>query len=306
MATVILLVVVLGLLAFLIALVLKGGRIEATDIEPAVSKAWRDSGLERKMGELTAHAKDIRDTHRSVEQMLRIPIERASLGEIGLEAILSDQLPPDMFSIRSRVLNGKAPDAAITSTVGLICIDSKFPLDNYRRMVESQDGGGSQEFKRQFIRDVRGHLDKIADDYVCPELGSAEFAFAYIPSEGVYYFLVSEGYHMLREYTARGVQVVSPLTLSHKIELIKTGVHARKLSQEAEKVRGDIRRLSREFRVVDQAWKVLYHTHLRNAGNKADELDQAYGSLRGEFQRISSLSPDNGGGSHGQSNEETH
>ena len=58
--------------------------------------------------------------------------------------------------------------------------------------------------------------------------------------------------------------------------------------------------------MVDQTWKVLYHTHLRNAGNKADELDQAYGSLRGEFQRISSLSPDNGGGPHGQSNEETH
>ena len=91
------LVVVVILLLALIALVLlvyRGRRIEPNDLEPAISKVWRESGLDKTVGELTAHAKDIRDTHTSIEQMLRVPKERASLGELSLETILSDQLSP--------------------------------------------------------------------------------------------------------------------------------------------------------------------------------------------------------------------
>ena len=286
----ILLGVVVILLLALIILVYRRGRIEPSDIEPAIAKVWRESGLDEKVGQLTAHAKDIRDSHTSIEQMLRVPQQRGELGELALEAILSDQLPPDMFGIRARIIDGKIPDAHIKSTVGLICIDSKFPLDNYKYMVEVQEPKEKEAFKREFLRDVRGHLDKICADYVCPDKGSAEFAFAYMPSEGVYYFLVNEAYQMLRDYTKRGVQLVSPLTLSHKVELIKASVHARKLSEEADRVNNDIIILSRHFENVDRSWKVLYETHLRNAGNKAEELDQKYTRLREEFKKISSLS----------------
>ena len=282
--------IVLIPLVLLVYLVYRGRRIASKDIEPVLSKVWRESGLDRQLGELTAHAKDIRDTHISLEQMLRVPKERGSFGELSLETILADSLPSDMFGIRTRVLDGKAPDAHIKSTVGLICIDSKFPLDNYMKMIELSEPAEKEGFKKQFIRDVHGHLGKISSDYVCPENGSAEFAFAYIPSEGVYYFLVTEAYQMLRDYTKQGVQVVSPLTLSHKVELIKAGVHARKLSDDAERVTNDIAKLSGRFRDVDDAWKVLYQTHIRNAGNKAEELDQAYKRLKDEFDRIASLS----------------
>jgi DNA recombination protein RmuC len=239
---------------------------------------------------LTAHTQDIRDYHRSIEQMLRVPTERAALGEISLETILSDQLPPDMFGIRRMILDGKIPDAHIRSTVGLICIDSKFPLDNYRRMRETEDSREKENFKNDFCKDVRIHLNKIAQDYVCPEKGSAEFAFAYIPSEGVYYFLVSEEFEMLRDFAKRGLQVVSPLTLSHKVELIKAGVHARKLSEEAESVRNDLTVISQRFNEIDELWRVFYNTHLRNAGDRAEELDRAYRKLRDEFDRISRMS----------------
>lgn len=293
--TEILLVAVVILLLPLIVLVIliyRGRRIAPDDIQPAISRTWRDSGLDQRMGGLTSNVRDIRDAHSSIEQMLRVPKERASFGELSLETILADQLPPDMFAIRSRVFDGKIPDAHIKSTVGLICIDSKFPLDNYRSMVEMTHSSIKETYKKQFVKDVRGHLDKISADYVCPEKGSAEFAFAfaYIPSEGVYYFLVTEAYDLLRDYTKRGVQVVSPLTLSHKVELIKTGVHARKLSEEAEKVRNDISRLARHFEEVDGVWKVLYESHIRHTGHKADELDQVYRKLREEFARTSSLS----------------
>jgi DNA recombination protein RmuC len=285
----VLLTVVIVLLLILVYLVIKRGKVKPKDIELAISSVWQESGLDEKIGRLTTYAEDIRNDYRALDQMLRVPVGRASLGEMALEQILSDQLPADMFGIREKILDGKIPDAHIKSTVGTICIDSKFPLDNYRLMLEAEDSQERERLKKQFLRNVRYHLDKIADDYVCPEQGSAEFAFAFIPSESVYYFLVTDAYETLRIYTSKGVQAVSPLTLSHKIELIKAGVHARRLSEQAENIRNDIARLSQRFHEVDNNWQTFYDIHLRNATNKADELDGAYKRLKEEFDRISQL-----------------
>jgi len=291
----ILLLIIIALLFLLIFLVLRSKSVEPKDIEAALSGSWIKLGLDAKIGAVESQVKDIRDSYKSFEQMLRVPTERASFGELSLETILSDQLPPDMYGIRERTLDGKIPDAHINSTVGIICIDSKFPLDNFGKMLDAEESREREEFKKQFFKDIQGHLNKIAEDYVCPEKGSAEFAFAYIPSEGVYYFLVNEAFEMLRNYTKRGVQVVSPLTLSHKIELIKAGVHAKKLSEDAEKVRNDLIKLSQRFGEVDEVWRVFYRTHFKNLEGKAEELDQAHKKLREEFDRISRMSEDEEG-----------
>jgi DNA recombination protein RmuC len=95
---------------------------------------------------------------------------------------------------------------------------------------------------------------------------------------------------MLRSYTKKGIQLVSPLTLSSKIELIKAGVHAKKLSEEAESVRRSLNVISQRFNEIDELWRVFYNTHLRNAGEKAEELDRAYKKLRDEFDRVSRMS----------------
>ena len=288
MVTEILLGMILILLVLLIILFLKGEA--ARNVESAIIEAWKGLRLDVTLGELATYAKDIRNDYKTLETMLRVPKERGALGEIALETILSDQLPPDMFGIRRKTLDGKIPDAYIRSTVGIICIDSKFPLDNYRRMMEATTPEEKKKLRNQFIMDVQGHLSKIAEDYVCPEKGSAEFAFAFIPSEGVYWFLVTEALDLLRDYTKRGVQVVSPLTLSHKIELIKAGVHAKKLSEEAKRVRDEILKLSRRFEEIDERWRTFYDTHLKNLTSKAEEIDSAYKQLRKEFDKIAHLS----------------
>ncbi len=285
----ILLVIIIVLLLIVVYLLISRGRIEPKDIELAISNVWRKSGLDEKVGALTVHAEEIKKDYRSLEQMLRVPVERASLGELVLEEILSDQLPSDVFGIRKKILNGKIPDAHVKSTAGIICIDSKFPLDNYKKMMEAPSEE-KDRWQKLFFKDVRKHFDKIAKDYVCPGDGSAEFAFAFIPSESIYYFLVTDAYDTLRTYTAKGVQVVSPLTLSHKIELIKAGIHARKLTEQAEEIRKDIFSLAMQFEDIDKNWRTFYETHLKNAQNKADEVNQAYKNLKEEFEKISRLS----------------
>ena len=285
----ILLGVVVLLLIVLIALFLTKSSVQREDVESAVSHAWMRLGLAENVGKLTAYAEDIRDNYRSLEQMLRVPTERACLGEMALERVLTDQLPRGMFGIRKRVLHGLIPDAHIQSTAGVICIDSKFPLENYSKMMQTADCEQKERYGKRFLRDVRGHLEKIRNDYVCPQNGSADFAFAYIPSEGIYWFLVNEGFELLRGFSKEGVQVVSPLTLTHKIQLIRAGVHAKKLSEEAERVSADLGRLSEAFTNVDAKWTVFYETHLRNLRNKAHEVNSSYGLLREEFDKIASL-----------------
>jgi DNA recombination protein RmuC len=285
-----LLVVVIFMLSLVLYRLWRG--TESAGVELAFSKALQDVGLQSSIGMLTGLAMDIRKNQKSLDQMLTAPTSRGAFGEISLENILKDQLPPDMYGIRKRALDGKIPDAHIKSTVGTICIDSKFPLTNYRRMMETRDESAKREYGGQFLRDVEGHLRKVAEDYVCPEHDSADFAFAYIPSEGVYWYLVTEGYELLRDYTKQGVQVVSPLTLSHKIELIRAGVHARKLSEEAAKIEKDIRVLATRFNKVDETWSTLYGTHLRHAKDRSEDFDNEWNRLRDEFRRIEALSDD--------------
>ena len=285
----ILLVFVLLLLGVLIFLVIRSRRVEPTDLKNVISSTWTELGLGEKIGSIEAQARDIKDSYRSFEQMLRVPKERASFGELALETILSDQLPPDMYGIRETVFDGKRPDAYIKSTEGLVCIDSKFSLDNYGRMLATEGPAERQRLKKDFIADVRRCLDKIADDYVCPDKGSAEFAFAYIPSESVYYFLLTEAYNMLMEYGRAGVQVVSPLTLSSWVGIIRGGVQAKKLSEQAEEIKNDLFRIRRGFAEVDDKWRLLYETHLKNAVDRAADLDKSYKRLRDEFDRISKL-----------------
>ncbi|MBC7092070.1 MAG: DNA recombination protein RmuC [Nitrososphaeria archaeon] len=286
--TVVLLVIIIILLLYIVNISKKIG-IKKEDIKESVLEVW-NSELSTKVGKLEEHAREMKEMHKSLEQMLRVPSERGAFGEIALENILNDQLPPDMVGIRKKIFGNKIPDAYIKSTVGIICIDSKFPLDNYRKMIESYSKEEKEEYKKLFFKDIEGHLQKIAKDYICPENGSADFAFAYIPSEGVYWFLVSEGYDLLRDYARQGVLVVSPLTLSHKIELIKAGVHSKRLSEEAEKIKNELVKLSKNFSGIDEKWQTLYQTHIKNLYSKAEEVDEEYRKLKEAFNNISKLS----------------
>jgi len=278
---------VLVLQALILFALLRGrGERETDALENALYRLWQDMGFERTLGEIRVHIRELQELSKFFEKALRIPHERGALGEIALEVILSDQLPPDMFGIRERILGGRIPDAYIRSVEGMVCIDSKFPLDNYIKMREAEDPRDKEEYKRRFLSDVKNHLSKIERDYISPEVGTAPYAFAYLPSESVYWFLVNEAFDLLREFVKRGVYVVSPLTLSQRVELIKAGVQAKRLSEEAARIGEELNILADSFKRLDERWRIFYDTHLRNLWNKASEVDASYRDLRERFERL--------------------
>ena len=265
-----------------------GGVDEAT-LRASMGEAISELGLDGTASQIELHAREMKGFHADVEKMLRTPQARGGFGEVQLETILADGLPEDMYGVREAAVGNLRPDAHVRTPEGVVCIDSKFPLEAFERYVDAEDDDERARHARTFANAVEDQLEKIRADYVRPEAGTTDFAFAFIPSERVYYHLVTEEYDLLREYAGRGVQVVSPLTLTQKLDLVRAGVHAKRLSEQAEAVQGRLQRLGRRFGEFQDDWST-FMTHVGNAKKKADDADAKFGRLREEFEGIEGLS----------------
>lgn len=268
--------------------------VETDQLTAALSRTLSEMEFAEQVSRISDRAAEIQTLHRDLDQMLRAPRERGEFGEAQLEVMLSDHLPPDMYGIREQVVGRKTPDAHIETADGIVAIDSKFSLDRYEQYLDAEDPAVAAQHKKAFGDAVADQLAKIESDYVRPEEGTTDFAFAYIPSESVYYHLISEEYDLLREFTRRGVQVVSPLTFGHKLELLKAGVQAQKLSEEAQEILERLETLGARFEDVEDEWSTLQR-HLRNASSKADDVDREFTRVRTAFDRIEQPTIEDGG-----------
>ena len=119
-----------------------------------------------------------------LEQALRPPKARGGFGELLLENLLRDRLPPSAYEMQFTFDSGERVDAVVRVDRD-IPVDSKFPLDNYNRLVEAETDDERQLGERQFARDVKQHIEAIAAKYIRPDEGTYDFAFMYIPVEAV-------------------------------------------------------------------------------------------------------------------------
>lgn len=261
--------------------------VDPDKVRGAVTESWRDLKLDKEIGQIESQVSEIKDLHTDLETMMKNPRERGEFGEVKLEALLEDHLPTSMYGIRERVVGGKTPDAYIESSQGKIIIDSKFPLDNFERLMDEDDN--QENYRRKFRNDVEKQLKEIEKKYVRPEEGTAEYAFEFVPSERVYYYLVKEEYELLNKYTKKGVQVVSPLTLGHKLELIKSDVKTKQLSEKAEEVQENIQTIGNKLSRIRNDWNTYYNTHLKNAWNKASDISSELEDLEDEFEDIDKM-----------------
>lgn len=267
------------------------GGIDETAVQHSVGRAIADLNLDSTAAVIESHADEMKDHHNDIQQLLRTPQQRGGFGEQQLEVILADQLPPDTYHVREAVVGNARPDATIETPDGLLPIDSKFPLEAYERYLDTDTAEERQHHAMEFANAVETHLEKIRESYVRPEEGTTPFAFAFIPSESVYNHLTTEEHDLLKTYANDGVQVVSPLTIGHKLQLIQAGVHAQQLSERAEKVRERLQRLDRRFEEFEDEWET-FRRHLDNAAQRADDADRKVSGIREEFDSISRLEPE--------------
>jgi len=123
-----------------------------------------------------------------LQEILRPPKARGGFGELLLENLLRDRLPATAFEFQYGFAGGERVDAVI-KVDRIVPIDSKFPLDNFERMLRADNDIERQQFEKLFARDVKAHVDAISTKYIRPDEGTYDFAFMYLPSEAIYYEL---------------------------------------------------------------------------------------------------------------------
>lgn len=216
----------------------------------------------------------------SLEEILKPPKLRGSMGEILLENILREILPSkDFFEFQYRFKQGHTVDAIIRLKDGLIPIDAKFPLDNFRRMIETTDEKERRNARKDFTRDLKKHINDISEKYILPDEGTLNFALMYIPAENVYYETVirsdqeSPSEDIYAYSTKKHVFPVSPNSLYPYLMTLSLGFRGLKIERQAKEIlselirlQGDLGRFSEDFQLVG--------SHLSNAQKKFAEAEK--------------------------------
>jgi DNA recombination protein RmuC len=262
-----------------------GERLDSTaQVVGAVQRSL--GGLEEANRKIYEIGKDI----ASLQQILRAPKLRGGLGELLLEDLLAQILPADHFVAQYTFRTGQKVDAVIKLGTGLVPVDSKFPLENFRRLLDAQTEDDRARVRRAFVTDVKRHIDAVAAKYILPDEGTFDFALMYIPAENVYYEIVVKdeqtGDAGIGEYAlARKVIPVSPGCFYAYLQAIVLGLRGLRIEersheilQQLARLRGDFDRFRDDFRLVGR--------HLNNAVSSFAGADRRLERLDSRFAGI--------------------
>lgn len=212
----------------------------------------------------------------SLQDILKPPKLRGTLGETLLENLLSLYLPRESFVMQRQFSSGVRVDAAIYLSAGIVPVDAKFPLDNFRRMLESVEDKDKQQYRKEFAKDVRKHIDDISRNYILPDEGTLDFALAYIPAENIYYEItvMDEAGDSITDYAlSKRVIPVSPNTFYAYLQAIAIGLKGLRVEKFAKEILGNLSRLKGDFDSLQEDYRVL-GTHIHNASQKYGDAER--------------------------------
>src|SRR5437762_12974409 len=250
----------------------------ATKQTNAIHKQLGDVG--RATQQLAEQAKGLGE----LQQILRPPKARGGFGELLLGQLLADRLPPTAYSLQYGFAGGERVDAVI-KVDKLVPIDSKFPLDNFERMVSADNDIERQQHEKLFARDVKSHIDAIASKYIRPEEGTYDFAFMYLPSEAIYYELACGKTGALLQYAHdKRVLPVSPTTLTAYLQVVVLGLKGLQIEQHAQEVMAYCTQLQKDFGKFKDDFE-LVGTHVGRAQNKFVDAQKRLGRFESKLEQ---------------------
>lgn len=222
---------------------------------------------------------------KTLEKILSNQKQRGILGEIQLENLLANVLPPELFQMQYSFANGEAVDAIVKVGDFMIPIDAKFSLDNYNRMIESEDTAEIELLEKAFKSDIKKRIDETAK-YIRPNQKTTDYAYMFIPADGLYQDLLNSRVGSLQinsrdlvsyAYTKK-VMIVSPMSLFPMLQITVKALHNLKIEGSIREIQDNISKLSNHLK----AYKV-YHDKL---GNTIGTVVNHYNNSSKEFKKI--------------------
>jgi DNA recombination protein RmuC len=229
--------------------------------------------IQNQLGEVQQAGKQMFETAHTLENILGGAKSRGSLGEVTLERMLEDSLAPSQYARQYRFRSGEAADAVIfLLDKKKMAIDSKFPLDAYRRL--STEG---EEARRQFVTAVKNHADSISKKYIVPDEDTLDVALMFVPSETVFYEILTsvdgKGQALDEYCRSRSIFPVSPNTLHANLRVIAMGLRGMQIEENAKNLAANLNGLRKQLDTFAEYFATI-GTHLKNAQKTFTEADK--------------------------------
>ena len=232
----------------------------------------------------------------SLQDILKAPKLRGILGELFLGELLSQILPQDRYVLQYGFRSGEKVDAVILLGQGIVPVDAKFPLENFKRLIQTNSEEDGERNRKLFAQDVKRHIDQIASKYILPEEGTFDFALMYLPAENVYYETIlkeeaGSGQESLSQYAlARKVIPVSPNSFYAYLQAIVLGLRGLKIESSAREILNGLGQLAQDFRKFYEEFDKL-GSHLTNSKTVYDKAQKRLDKFQHQLESIESEEP---------------
>ena len=245
------------------------------------------------VGDLREKVGQIHEVGRAAQELvhiMRAPKLRGGMGELFLGDLLAQILPCEHYTMPHRFKNGDVVDAVIRIGPRLVPADAKFPYENFKRVVEAASESERVAARKQFLRDVKKHVDAIATKYILPDEGTYDFALMYVPAENVYYETIikedsGEDRQLFSYALAKRVIPVSPNSFYAYVQTILLGLRGMKVEERAQEILGELSRLRGDFAKIQDNFRILGR-HLSNASASFSETDKRMSKLDDKLAQI--------------------
>ncbi len=246
-----------------------------------------------RLAEATKRLEDVGATVAEVQELLKVPQLRGTLGERWLEELLRQIFPASLYEMQHEFRSGEKVDAVLRVGDRLVPVDSKFPLEACQRMLAAAPAAADAE-RRAFRKSLRARIDEIADKYIRPDEGTFEFALMYIPAENVYYEAVvrgedAEGEDSIVAYAIRRKVIpVSPHTFYAYLAAILHGLRGLEVEKKAREILESLGGLQQQFVRFEDAYR-LAGKHLEHAARQYAETEKQLGRIHERFEAITGV-----------------
>ena len=228
----------------------------------------------REVGQMS----EIGRSMKELQDFLKSPKLRGNIGEAVLKDLISQMFPKNSFHIQYQFKSGERVDAAIQTDAGILPIDSKFPMENFQRMMKTDAKTNDySSLQKEFAKDIKRHIDAISQKYILPEEGTMDFALMYVPSETVYYEVVNMTEVM--EYAKnKRIYIVSPSTLYAHLQTILLSFEGKKIESRSREIFRMLRALQVDYNKVEENMNTLGR-HLNNASSQFSKTNMGLSTL---------------------------
>ncbi len=242
------------------------------------------SQVSKEVGQMSELGKSMRD----LQVFLQSPKLRGNIGEEVLKDLISQSFPKGSFYLQYSFKSGEKVDAAIKTTAGILPIDSKFPIENFKKMATAETTSERKQAKKNLVRDVRKHIRDIAKKYILPEEGTLDFAFMYLPSETVFYEVANNS-ELLDYARAHRIYPVSPNTLYVHLQTVLLSFEGQKIEARSRQVFRMLRAIQKDYEKTEGVLQVL-GKHINNAYNQMSNVLQNFSLLGQKLSSTQALS----------------